>query len=246
MRDSYVALGVSAADRYSARLLDAIDRCLAVRPEDRPQSVAQLRELLAPSRHRMPAKALPEDRNEAAPEHRPGRRRLHIAVSGLLATGLLGAWLLSAGEAVAPERQPVPPAQEAAQNLSAPQAAPSEKAAATPDLDSAWLAATQASSADFALTVSGLRSSLQVGRDSLELELRSARAGCFTCCSGTRQTARSACCCPTRSTVSTGSRPARHSVCHVPAGATSPMRPPADGKSCCWSRRPSATFRPWA
>ncbi len=177
MRDSYVALGVSAADRYSARLLDAIDRCLAVRPEDRPQSVAQLRELLAPSRHRMPAKALPEDRNEAAPEHRPGRRRLHIAVSGLLATGLLGAWLLSAGEAVAPERQPVPPAQEAAQNLSASQAAPSEKAAATPDLDSAWLAATQASSADFALTVSGLRSSLQVGRDSLELELRSARAG---------------------------------------------------------------------
>ena len=49
LRDSYEALAVRAAGRYSEALLHGIDRCLALKGEDRPQSVAQLRALLEPA-----------------------------------------------------------------------------------------------------------------------------------------------------------------------------------------------------
>lgn len=178
MRDSCVALGVSAAGRYSAGLLDAIDRCLAVRAEDRPQSVRQLRELLEPgAAPQAPARDLPGKPVEAADQSHRGWRRSHSVVSALAAAGLLGGWLLSASKAPAPERQPEPAGPVAATGLSASQVVASETKTVAPDLDSAWMAAAQTSSADFGVSVSGLRSSLQVGRDSLELQLRSARAG---------------------------------------------------------------------
>lgn len=46
LRDSYEALTTRTGGRYSEALLHGIDRCLALRGEDRPQSVAQLRALL--------------------------------------------------------------------------------------------------------------------------------------------------------------------------------------------------------
>ncbi|WP_306544639.1 serine/threonine protein kinase [Malikia spinosa] len=49
LRDPYEALATRAAGRYSAALLNSIDRCLALKGEDRPQSVAQLRALLGPA-----------------------------------------------------------------------------------------------------------------------------------------------------------------------------------------------------
>lgn len=49
LRDPYEALTVRAAGRYSEALLNSIDRCLALKGEDRPQSVAQLRALLGPA-----------------------------------------------------------------------------------------------------------------------------------------------------------------------------------------------------
>ncbi len=44
--DAQVPLALSAAGRYSADFLQVIDRALAVRPDDRPQSVAVLRQQL--------------------------------------------------------------------------------------------------------------------------------------------------------------------------------------------------------
>ena len=46
LADPYVPLEQAAAGRYSAPFLRAIDRALKVRPEDRPQSVAEFRALL--------------------------------------------------------------------------------------------------------------------------------------------------------------------------------------------------------
>jgi serine/threonine protein kinase len=46
MQDPYEPLASVAADRYSARLLQGLDQCLAVKGEDRPQSMAEMRELL--------------------------------------------------------------------------------------------------------------------------------------------------------------------------------------------------------
>ncbi|MBS0444946.1 MAG: serine/threonine protein kinase [Proteobacteria bacterium] len=46
MEDQYVPLGTREAGRYSAPFLQAIDAALAVKPQNRPQSVAEFRDLL--------------------------------------------------------------------------------------------------------------------------------------------------------------------------------------------------------
>ncbi|WP_051294182.1 bifunctional serine/threonine-protein kinase/formylglycine-generating enzyme family protein [Pseudoduganella violaceinigra] len=46
LSDSIVPLAVSAKDRYSAQVLEALDAALNLRPEHRPQSVSQFREML--------------------------------------------------------------------------------------------------------------------------------------------------------------------------------------------------------
>lgn len=46
VQDSYVPLTQCAAGRYSNTLLAGIDKCLAVRPENRPQSITEMRTLL--------------------------------------------------------------------------------------------------------------------------------------------------------------------------------------------------------
>lgn len=48
MKDNYQPLSEVAAGRYSDQFLQAIDRCLAVRSEDRPQSIAEMAQLLGP------------------------------------------------------------------------------------------------------------------------------------------------------------------------------------------------------
>lgn len=48
LSDPYVPLAQRYAGRYSPSLLDAIDRALAVRPQDRPQSVQAMRALMQP------------------------------------------------------------------------------------------------------------------------------------------------------------------------------------------------------
>ena len=46
MQDSYAPLATVAAGRYSERFLRGIDQCLSVKGEDRPQTMAAMRELL--------------------------------------------------------------------------------------------------------------------------------------------------------------------------------------------------------
>ena len=46
MQDSYEPLASLAAGRYSARFLEGIDKCLRVKGDERPQSIAEMRALL--------------------------------------------------------------------------------------------------------------------------------------------------------------------------------------------------------
>lgn len=107
LSDAYVPLANNEAlqQRYSARLLSAIDAGLAVRPESRPQSMTALREALGlvgnPAAYR-PAKAVAAVR-VAAPTVAPpppsggkGRLVAAAAVAALIAIAA-GWWLLQSG-----------------------------------------------------------------------------------------------------------------------------------------------------
>ncbi|HEX2824992.1 MAG TPA: protein kinase [Burkholderiales bacterium] len=86
--DEYVPLEQAAAGRYSAELLRAIDRALAVRPEHRPQTAAEFRELLGDT----PAPTTTFTERRATPRSPPAaaaapRRRVpwHIWIGAPLA-----------------------------------------------------------------------------------------------------------------------------------------------------------------
>ena len=169
MHDSCGALALSATGLYSAALLTAIDRCLAVRAEDRPQSVAQLRGLLGHVASASAASTAQRMREQALA--RSVTR--HMAWSALAAAGLLGGWLLYASQSGTRAPDSVPAVTETGTSLPASLAA----APARHDIESAWNAITQDSSPDYGLAISGLRNPLRTDHDSLELELRSARDG---------------------------------------------------------------------
>jgi serine/threonine protein kinase len=75
MSDPLVPLAQAAAGRYSDQFLRAIDRALSVKPDDRPQNIAEFRQLLgfverAPTTRYLPAgveRRATEDRIESAP-----------------------------------------------------------------------------------------------------------------------------------------------------------------------------------
>jgi len=133
MSDNYVPLAQQVAGKYSDRFLKAIDQALIVKPEDRTQSVAELRAALglggvdfnpmvtqpvnlathgvqAPARAPAPAtpKAAATQRPSATPAAGPSRTGLVIGVGALALAGLGGTafWLLTRS----PETAPAPAA----------------------------------------------------------------------------------------------------------------------------------------
>lgn len=103
VNDSLVPLARQAAGRYTTDFLKAIDRTLAVRPEQRPQSVAELRALLhiaeegatvpVSTAHRAPAVSAPAGAASAA---QPSNSAVHAAPHRRTAT-----WGVAAAGAVA-------------------------------------------------------------------------------------------------------------------------------------------------
>ncbi len=100
--DTMVPLAVSEEGRYSARFLQAIDAALAVRPEHRPQSVADFRALLGFDAAPQPAPpSQVKEVAEEAPAPPDGRARpivnkAFLAAGGAALLVLLGgaAWLM--------------------------------------------------------------------------------------------------------------------------------------------------------
>ncbi|WP_300454480.1 serine/threonine-protein kinase [Accumulibacter sp.] len=108
INDTMVPLAKVAAGRYSASFLAAIDRALAVRPEDRPQSVAEFRALLQADESTVAKPAIRETKEKPAP-HEPAspvtasRKPLLAGGVGVLLLVVAGAlYLLQPKPAVTP------------------------------------------------------------------------------------------------------------------------------------------------
>jgi hypothetical protein len=126
LADPYVPLATRYAGRFSHAFLEAIDRALAFRPDDRPQSVAAMRALLgldAPVPKRTGMRAAPiEAALEPAPHTGKGRAPLVVgALALVLAAGGLFAWMK--------RDAPVPVAPPTAAGTAAPAASPGAPAA---------------------------------------------------------------------------------------------------------------------
>lgn len=159
MQDHYEPLSKIAAGRYSDALLKGVDLCLTVRPEQRPQSMAEMRQIFgilttavqtpaaapaiapAPTPAANPAPApRPAPRSQEQAPQKSSSRLIPILVAGTVATVALGGagyYLLAHRNAAAPEvpAQASAPAQVPA-TAASPVVAPSP-ASATPAIPDA-------------------------------------------------------------------------------------------------------------
>lgn len=165
VRDPCQALTACATGRYSNSLLSAVDRCLSIRAEDRPQSVEQLRELLASNPATTPSK-----RGLAAFTH--GSHSRHQALFALATAGLLASFILYASFS----GSSVPDPEQAINDTETTQVTTTSTRPPSLGLEDAW-AAIESSSADYELAASHIRNPLRTERDSLELHLHSAHDG---------------------------------------------------------------------
>ncbi|MGB0127135.1 MAG: protein kinase, partial [Rhodocyclaceae bacterium] len=99
MNDTLAPLAQVAAGKYSNAFLRGVDRALAVKPEDRPQSMAELGELLglAIVSHTVTMLPPPEKAVEKAivpPPGPPGKSKRPLYIVGAVAAGVVGAALL--------------------------------------------------------------------------------------------------------------------------------------------------------
>ena len=180
-QDSLVTLDVLASGRYSAALIHTVERCLAVKCEDRPQSIAQMRALLdtqpKPLRQATacPREYLKAMENPAEPRNFAWLRRK--AWTGAAFAALVGGWLLYADETKPSQQGKVPSPPTAATSAAVMAPTPAAAKVAEPKLQAAWHATLKNASPSFNLTASEVGNPLQVGRDSLGLELNTARSG---------------------------------------------------------------------
>jgi len=183
VNDTMAPAARAAAGRYSDAFLRGIDRSLAVKPEDRPQSVGEMRALLgidAPLRAsaRAPAHAAEATSAAGAPatERAPGPKVPRVAiVTGIAALVVAavagGAWLM------APSRNAATPASQAA--AAVPVAAPTQSAAPQPPfspvaaLDEIFQQRDREHTVSFALD----RAQVRIHHDKLTFRLRSSRPG---------------------------------------------------------------------
>jgi serine/threonine protein kinase len=201
MNDTYEPLSVSAAGRYSARFLQAIDNALAVRPAERTASIDALRsELGLPPAAR--GDAPPPGPAQAAATtvvHQPppassapalgGKGPVLAGVAALvLAAGVATAYLTTGPTKPATPAQPGP-AVAVAPALPAPQApvpqapTPQTPTAQTPPAQKAFEIRDEFNKvmagqvADYKVRAVPLQKSLRIGRDKLAFTVSSARDG---------------------------------------------------------------------
>jgi serine/threonine protein kinase len=202
MADSYVPLSQAAAGRYSPNFLAAIDKALAVKPEERTQTIGDLRaalglEKLAESRP-PPARPRPKPSDaepDTAPRPESARSKTPLIIGGgVLALGVLGgglyALLAPGGKpapapplvVAAPTPAPAPAASEAVAAAPAPAPAPAPPPVAAapagpfdPAREFERIAAAQ--TPGFEVTASTAKPTFRIGKDELAFSVKSAREG---------------------------------------------------------------------
>jgi hypothetical protein len=197
--DSHVPLAQAAAGRYSERFLTALDHALAVKPEDRTASIAQLRAEMgldaAPPA--TPATAVQRPAAAAAaPAPAAGADRVAAPAGAAKPTALIAgaavAVLVAAGAgyallgrstppapapvAVAPAVTPAPA--PATAPMPAPVAAAPAPAAAAPwSMESVYERVVQAQTPGFEVEAIPNKTALRIGRDELSFTITSQREG---------------------------------------------------------------------
>jgi hypothetical protein len=177
--DSLVPLSKAAQGQYSPRFLEAMDRALSVKPEDRPRDVQALRALLGlaePHGQAMrPADEQPEPlqagtRKEPASAGAGRRGGFYIAAAVALVAAVAGSIFLLGGKPDA--RAPVaeaPPAHAP----SVPLAPPQKQFDPLRALDEIF----EWRDRNHAVTVSAGKAQARIGEDPLRFKIRSARDG---------------------------------------------------------------------
>lgn len=137
--DSLIPASKKVYGKYSSNVLNAIDRGMAVRPNDRPQNIAELRKILgAPqekpiSSDRGPKKASQSTIEEVKPIQSTAKSKNTILLAvGALAILVVGVYLLSRDSSQSQQisQRPVP--------LSAPGASNSMSQAVVTDISGTW------------------------------------------------------------------------------------------------------------
>ena len=154
MNDPYVPLAERRADRFSAGFLAGIDRALSVRPEDRPQSAAEMRALLQLVDRRRIVRPV------AQPVARPRWHSLAGAGAGIAAAVVVAATALgyaTLGGKAPPAARPV--------------------AAAPFDAVAALRQVVAGASAERSVDVTAAQPRVQIGRDRLNFSVRASHDG---------------------------------------------------------------------
>ncbi|MCW5665859.1 MAG: DUF4384 domain-containing protein [Piscinibacter sp.] len=199
MNDNYEPLSQLAQGRYSPKFTAAIDRALIVKPEERTQSIEELRHDLgldtmapAPRPAPAPARPAPAATAAAAAPSAPAKKGAMVAVAGLVALVLAGGvgYALLGRDAPAPApgaAAPAPPAPEPASAAvaTAPPPAPVAEPAPPPPAaiearfdplqDFERVAAGQ--SADFGVEAATAKPQFRIDRDYLSFTVKSTREG---------------------------------------------------------------------
>ncbi|MET0858451.1 MAG: serine/threonine-protein kinase [Telluria sp.] len=202
MADPYVPLAERFADRFSAGFLTAIDRALAFKPDDRPQSVAEMRTLLGldagvPQRVAAPVSvaaapiaspAPPSPATQASDARPPAAEsaaskppRRHLALAGIAAAVLVAS---GAGYVIFSKRE-APPVAKPAVSTTAPVAvAPAVTVPKAPAPSAAPFDPVFAldevlggASLDRQVTVQVAKSQVTIDKDKLSFAVRSSHAG---------------------------------------------------------------------
>lgn len=182
--DRYVPLSLRFQSSYSLRFLEAIDRALRVRPADRTRSIEQFRAELGIEEMRADTRSKgssPVDvRAPGIRRPRPAevRRRAVLVLAGLsMAAVAVGEWQRRAhrmqDRVVASHASDAAPPSGAAAAPPPPPLVPLR----LPGPDAAFEQILAARTPGFAVDVQARRTTLRVGRDPLEVTLRSSRDG---------------------------------------------------------------------
>ncbi|MDQ3059947.1 MAG: DUF4384 domain-containing protein [Pseudomonadota bacterium] len=194
--DPQIPLAQSAAGRYSDAFLQVIDRALGVKPQDRPQSVAEFRLLLGlqSARAKEPPPLVPAPPKPTAASQelgstdrkRPTNARMRVIAMGavLILAGAAGSlWLMTqdgAGPPVAtalPDN-PLPPTKPSVP-ATAPQT-PAEKALPVEkvvDPIKTLEAIFQSRNPEHTVSISVGQRQVRIGKDPLRFSIRSSRPG---------------------------------------------------------------------
>ena len=191
--DPLLPLAQTAAGQYSDSFLKAIDRALSVRPEDRPQSVAELRSILAlqsATRSGPPSQSVPKEAPVAEPAAQASKAAPKKSNTSAIAIGVVLLLVLAAGGVflatrdstpppppVVAQAEPKPPATE--QPVIAPPTPEAPKLPLTVQIDPVKTLEQifQSRNRDHAVSVSIDKPHVRIGKDRLQFSVNSSKPG---------------------------------------------------------------------